>query len=208
MIYNIRRTLVISISIIIIIQSIGFCQEMNIPRMRTYDFRESFVEVYESGETDSVGFDAMEALGKNYEGEPIEIIGNIEWHRPYCIKAESEEKIIPDLTFGDFYIPANCIVFYFEWLTLNFHEDYIPYVGPELEEYGLEKSVSDYFPLSLPGEFIIIPDNDTLKGYAEVVVRGIVDINWKRGLRTKHGPMESISLKECRIIEIWHPAEE
>lgn len=206
--YRLFRILAISVSIIIVIQSIGFCQESNIPRLKVSELKESFASVYVAEETDSAGFDAMVNLGKSLEGEPIEIIGNLDWHRPYYIKAESEEKDIPDMTFGDFYIPVDCIVFYFdEWLNLYFHEDYVPYVGPTLEEYGLDKSMSDYFPFDLPREFVVTLDDDTLKFYPEVVIRGIVSIDWKRGLRTKHEPMKSISLKDCQIVRIIQTEE-
>ncbi len=170
--------------------------------MTVGEFRESFGTVYDRAGRDSAGFDAMESLARDYQDQPLEIVGEIEWQRPFNLKPESRDKPIPDLTYGDLVLDTANTSFVIDWLALEFQPEEKPHVGPGLSEYGLDESLRDAYPLSLPREFILTPDNDTIRDFQVIVVRGRVGVDWERGLRTKYYPLKSIYLKDCQIIEV------
>jgi len=186
------------------VESCGTGREVS--RMTLADFGGSFATVFTEQETDSAGFDAMEALARDHEDRLLEITGRIEWDRPYGVKPESRDKPIIDLTFGDMRIDSAHTKFFIGWLAIEFQGSEKPYVGPELVKYGLSKSGRDYFPLPLPGEFLVTRASDTLRGHSLITVRGRVSIDWKRGLRIRQiNPLKSISLKDCRIVDVSPP---
>jgi len=192
--------------LVIVILS-GCNEQSKPPRLTLNQFADQYVKPYLDAGEGEAGYDALEKAARELEGREYEVIGPLSWRRPFYINPESKYKNNKDLVYGDFVIDSAKIEYHLDWLELHFDKDTQPDIKPSLADYGLDKPANYEYMLWLPHEYILLQNNDTLRNLDTVVVRGKIQIDWKRGMRKPSNPRESISLKDCVLIELLPPCE-
>ncbi|HKK20156.1 MAG TPA: hypothetical protein VJ983_01690 [candidate division Zixibacteria bacterium] len=191
----------VSVLILVALAGGGCKRATRTQRLTVKEFRDSFGSAFSKAGDDSSGFDAMEELAKTFDNRTIELVGSVYWDRPYEVKPEAKGKLPLDLTFGDLTFDSANITYFVDQMPLSFAEKKAPYIGPDLSAYGPDELVKELYPLNLPLEYLVLDGRDTVRNQT-VVVRGSIAVDWTRGLRTKHEPMKSISLRDCEIVEV------